>query len=159
MNITNEKPFFAGNWKMYKNISEAVELVTAIKKAENELEGAEVVTIPPFTALSEVKKALSGSSIKLGAQNIFWEEKGAFTGEISPAMLSDVGCQYALIGHSERRQYFGETDETVNKRIKAALSHKLVPIVCAGESLEERENEKTIEKIEDQINKGLQDLT
>lgn len=156
MAITNVKPFIAGNWKMYKNIDEAVELVSSLKKAEKELSEAAVVVIPPFTALREIKKTLEGSSIKLGAQNLFWEEKGAFTGEISPVMLKDAGCEYVVIGHSERRQYFGEIDETVNKKIKAALAQGLVPIVCIGESLEERERGETINKVETQLKIGLE---
>jgi triosephosphate isomerase len=108
--------------------------------------------------LSEVKKVIEGSTIQLGAQNIFWEEKGAFTGEVSPPMLKDAGCQYVTIGHSERRQYFGETNETVNKKVKAALAHELTPIMCIGESLEEREKGNTMDKVETQINSGLEGL-
>ncbi|NIM90760.1 MAG: triose-phosphate isomerase [Candidatus Aminicenantes bacterium] len=158
MAITNEKAFIAGNWKMHKNIDEAVELVSSLKQAEEELSEAVVVVIPPFTALRQIKKILEGSSLKLGAQNLFWEEKGAFTGEISPPMLKDAGCEYAVIGHSERRQYFGDTDKTVNKKIKAALAQALVPIVCIGESLEERESEQTINKVETQLRAGLEGL-
>ena len=158
MTITNEKPFIAGNWKMYKTIPEAVELVKALKEASSEQIEAELVVIPPMTVLSEVKKAIEGSQVKLGAQNMYWEDEGAFTGEISAPMLKDAGCEYAVIGHSERRQYFGETDETVNKKIKAALAHDLIPIMCIGESLDEREKGKTIEKVEDQINAGLEGL-
>ena len=158
MTITNEKPFIAGNWKMYKTIPEAVEMVKALKEASSEQIEAELVVIPPMTALSEVKKAIEGSQVKLGAQNMYWEDEGAFTGEISAPMLKDAGCEYAVIGHSERRQYFGETDETVNKKIKAALAHDLIPIMCIGESLDEREKGKTIEKVEDQINAGLEGL-
>jgi len=158
MTINNIRPFIAGNWKMHKNIAEAVELVSSLKEAQKELTEAEVVVIPPFTALREVNKSLDGSSIHLGAQNLFWEEKGAFTGEISPLMLQDAGCEYVVIGHSERRQYFGEIDETVNKKIKAALAHGLIPIVCIGESLEEREKGETINKVETQLNAGLEGL-
>ena len=158
MTTTNEKPFIAGNWKMYKTIPEAVELAKALKEASSEQIEAELVVIPPMTALSEVKKATEGSQVKLGAQNIFWEDEGAFTGEISAPMLKAAGCEYAVIGHSERRQYFGETDETVNRKIKAALAHDLIPIMCIGESLDEREKGKTIEKVEDQINAGLEEL-
>jgi triosephosphate isomerase len=158
MTIDNKKPFIAGNWKMHKNINEAVELVSSLMEAEKELTEAEVVVIPPFTALSEVKKTLDGSSIKLGAQNLFWEVKGAFTGEISPLMLHDAGCEYVVIGHSERRQYFDETDDTVNKKLKAALAHQLIPIMCIGESLEERKKGETIDKIEHQINSGLEGI-
>lgn len=158
MTITNEKPFIAGNWKLYKTIPEAVELVKALKEASSERIEAELVVIPPMTAMSEVKKAIEGSQVKLGAQNMFWEDEGAFTGEVSAPMLKDAGCEYAVIGHSERRQYFGETDDTVNKKIKAALAHDLIPIMCIGESLDEREKGKTIEKVEDQINAGLEGL-
>ena len=158
MTITNEKPFIAGNWKMHKTIPEAVEMVKALKEASPQLTDAELVVIPPYTMLSEVKKVIEGSTVQLGAQNIFWEEKGAFTGEVSPPMLKDAGCQYVTIGHSERRQYFGETNETVNKKIKAALAHELTPIMCIGESLEEREKGNTMDKVETQINSGLEGL-
>ena len=158
MTISNQKPFIAGNWKMHKTIPEALEIVKALKEATPELTDAELVVIPPFTAMSEVKKVIEGISIKLGAQNLFWEEKGAFTGEVSAPMLKDAGCHYVIIGHSERRQYFGETDETVNKKVKAALAHELIPIMCIGESLEEKEKEKTIDKVETQINSGLEEL-
>jgi len=158
MAITNVKPFIAGNWKMNKNINEAIELVSSLKSVEKELSEAAVVVIPPFTALREVKKTLEGSSIKLGAQNLFWEEKGAFTGEISPHMLKDAGCAYVVIGHSERRQHFSETDEVVNKKIRAALAQGLVPIMCIGESLEEREKGETITKVDTQLRAGLEGL-
>ena len=158
MTISNEKPFLAGNWKMYKTIPEAVEMVKALKEESPQLMDAELVVIPPYTMLNEVKKVIEGSTIQLGAQNIFWEEKGAFTGEVSPPMLKDAGCQYVTVGHSERRQYFGETNETVNKKIKAALTHELTPIMCIGESLEEREKGNTMGKVETQINSGLEGL-
>jgi len=158
MTISNEKPFIAGNWKMHKTIPEAVEMVKALKEESPQLTDAELVVIPPYTMLSEVKKVIEGSTIQLGAQNIFWEEKGAFTGEVSPPMLKDAGCQYVTIGHSERRQYFGETNETVNKKIKASLAHELTPIMCIGESLEEREKGNTMDKVETQINSGLEGL-
>jgi len=158
MTISNEKPFIAGNWKMHKTIPEAVEMVKALKEESPQLTDAELVVIPPYTMLSEVKKVIEGSTVQLGAQNIFWEEKGAFTGEVSPPMLKDAGCQYVIIGHSERRQYFGETNETVNKKIKAALAHELTPIMCIGESLEEREKGNTMDKVETQINSGLEEL-
>lgn len=158
MTISNEKPFLAGNWKMHKTIPEAVEMVKALKEESPQLTDAELVVIPPYTMLSEVKKVIEGSTIQLGAQNIFWEEKGAFTGEVSPPMLKDAGCQYVTIGHSERRQYFGETNETVNKKIKAALAHELTPIMCIGESSEEREKGNTMDKVETQINSGLEGL-
>jgi triosephosphate isomerase len=158
MIISNEKPFIAGNWKMHKTIPEAADMVKALKEASSELTDAELVVIPPYTMLSEVSKVIAGSSVQLGAQNLFWEEKGAFTGEVSPLMLKDAGCQYVVIGHSERRQYFGETNETVNKKVKAALAHELTPIMCIGESLEEREQGNTMDKVETQINSGLEGL-
>lgn len=158
MKINNEKPFIAGNWKMYKTLPEAIELAKALKKASAELEDSELVVIPPFTALSEVRKAIEGSMIQLGAQNLFWEKEGAFTGEVSAPMLKSAGCQYVVIGHSERRQYFGETDETVNKKVKTALTYKLIPIVCIGESVDERKKGGTIEKVETQLNSGLEGL-
>jgi triosephosphate isomerase len=158
MTISNEKPFIAGNWKMHKTIPEAVEMVKALKEASSELTDAELVVIPSYTMLTEVKKVIEGSSVQLGAQNLFWEEKGAFTGEVSPLMLKDAGCQYVTIGHSERRQYFGETNETVNKKVKAALAYELTPIMCLGESLAEREKGKTMAKVEAQINSGLEGL-
>ena len=159
MSVNNNKPFIAGNWKMHKTIPEARSLAKAIKEAADELKDAEVVVIPPFTALDAVQDELKGGKIKLGAQNLHWEEKGAFTGEISPLMLRDAGCQYVVIGHSERRQYFGETDESVNRKIKASLAHNLLPIMCIGESLEERQGEKTIEKVESQLNTGLEGIS
>lgn len=143
---------------MYKTISEAVEIVKALKQASPDLTEVALVVIPPFTALYDVKKTIEGSTVQLGAQNFYWEEKGAFTGEISAPMIKDAGCQYIVIGHSERRQYFSETDETVNKKIKTALSHDLIPIMCIGESLDEREKEKTMEKIESQIIGGLEGM-
>lgn len=143
---------------MHKTIPEAVEMVKALKEESPQLTDAELVVIPPYTMLSEVKKVIEGSTIQLGAQNIFWEEKGAFTGEVSPPMLKDAGCHYVTIGHSERRQYFGETNETVNKKIKAALAHELTPIMCIGESLEEREKGNTMDKVETQMNSGLEGL-
>lgn len=158
MIISNQKPFIAGNWKMNKTIPEAVELAKVLREKSVNLSEAELVVIPPFIALREVQKAIEGSAIQLGAQNFFWEEKGAYTGEVSALMLIDAGCQYVTIGHSERRQYFGETNETVNKKIKAALAHELIPIMCIGESLEEKEQEKTIEKIAAQINEGLEGI-
>lgn len=155
MKLSNKKPFIAGNWKMYKTVPEAVELAKAIRVQSQQLTDAELVVIPPFTALSEVKKAIEGSSVRLGAQNLFWEKEGAFTGEVSAAMLKSAGCDYIVIGHSERRQYFAETNETVNKKIKSALAYELIPIVCIGEFLEERQKGKTMEKVGTQIDSGL----
>lgn len=129
-------PFVAGNWKMYKTIPEAVALVQELRTLLDGLAGCEVAVCPPFTALAAVRQALAGSTIRLGAQDMHWEEQGAFTGEISPLMLQEL-CEYVIIGHSERRTLFGETDEAVNKKLHAALAHGLKPIVCVGENLEQ----------------------
>jgi triosephosphate isomerase len=158
MNFTHKKPFIAGNWKMFKTVPEAVSMVQKLHDASLGLEKAQFVVIPPYTALNEVSRALQGSPVQVGAQNMYWEEQGAFTGEVSAPMLKDIGCIYVVIGHSERRQYFGETNETVNNKIKAALNHGLVPIMCIGESLEERENGNTITKVQSQIIEGLKGL-
>ncbi len=159
MTLTNATPFIAGNWKMYKTVAEADELVAKLMAASADMMEAEVVVVPPFTALSKINKTLGESPIQLGAQNMYWEDQGAYTGEISPPMLVEAGCQYVVIGHSERRQYFGETNETVNRKIKAALGHGLLPIMCLGESLDERENSLTMDKVERQLNEGLEGLT
>jgi triosephosphate isomerase len=153
--MKNSRPFIAGNWKMHLTAAEARGLATAIVQAGPELQEAEIVIAPPFTALSEVRKVLEGSSVRLAAQDLFWEEKGAFTGEVSGPMLKDAGCRYVIIGHSERRQFFQETDADVNKKIKAALKFALCPIVCIGESLEERERAETMAKVSRQIDGGL----
>jgi len=158
MNFSNEKPFIAGNWKMFKTVPEAVDMVQKLHEASLGLEKAQFVVVPPFTALSEVSRELQGSSVQIGAQNMHWEEQGAFTGEVAAPMLKDVGCTIVVIGHSERRQFFGETNETVNKKINAALTHGLVPIMCIGESLEERKNSNTITKVQTQITEGLEGL-
>ena len=152
------QPLIAGNWKMHNNCAESVALVSQLVKSVPERE-VDIVVAPPYTALSSVATVLKDSSIALAAQNIFWEESGAFTGEIAPAMLKDVGCTHVIIGHSERRQFFNETNETVNKRLKAALRATLIPIVCIGETLDEREGEKTLAVIEEQITGGLQKVS
>jgi len=151
-------PFMAGNWKMNKTVGEALDLVRELKAAISGVKAVEVAVAPPFTALCAVRKELEGSSIHLAAQNIYWEEKGAFTGEVSPLMLKEVGCHYVIIGHSERRQFFGETDETVNRRIRAALAQGLKVIFCMGETLKEREEGKTFSVIERQLEGGLKGL-
>ena len=158
MTLTNATPFIAGNWKMHKTVAEADELVAKLMASSADMMEAEVVVCPPYTALSKVKKTLCESPIQLGAQNMYWEPEGAYTGEISPPLLIEAGCQYVIIGHSERRQYFGETDESVNRKLKAALEHGLLPIVCLGESLEERESDLTIDKVGRQLDEGLAGL-
>lgn len=148
----------AGNWKMNKTASQAAELINAIKAELEGVTGVEVVVCPPATDLKDAAAALGDSDIGLGAQNVHWAESGAFTGEVSTAMLKDLGVKYAIIGHSERRQYFGETDESVNKRAKAALAAGLTPIVCVGETLEERDSGRMESVVVNQIKEGLADL-
>lgn len=150
-------PIIAGNWKMNNTISQSVDLVEKLKR-ETLNNKVEVVVAVPFTSLYEVKKLLNGTKIKLAAQNMHWEDKGAFTGEVSPLMLKEIGIDYSIIGHSERRQYFNETDETVNKKIKAALEHNIKPIVCVGETLEEREKNLQEEVVEKQVMKAFQGI-
>jgi len=153
------RPIIAGNWKMNNTSAESVELVSQLREMISDVKEVEVVVAPPYTALGSVAAIIKDSNIFLSAQNIFWEEKGAFTGEISPSMLKDIGCQYAIIGHSERRQYFGETNDTVNKRLEAAIKVSLTPIMCIGETLEEREAGKTLTVIEQQMREGLNGLS
>ncbi len=153
------KPIIAGNWKMNKTVGEAQELVRALKGKVANVTDVEIVVAPVFTALSAVAKAMKGSSIKLAAQDMYWEAEGAFTGEVSPLMLKDVGCEYVIIGHSERRTYFSETNETVNKKVKAAHAHSLMPIVCVGERLEERESGITKDVVKDHVVNGLAGIT
>ncbi|MDQ0285144.1 triosephosphate isomerase [Desulfofundulus luciae] len=152
-------PLLAGNWKMYKTVAEAVEFVRRLKEALSGVRGVEVAVCPPFTALYAVARELAGSNIALGAQNMYWVEEGAYTGEVSPVMLKEIGCRYVILGHSERRQYFGENDENVNAKVKAALKHGLVPIVCVGERLEEREAGHTEEVIAGQVRRSLAGLS
>lgn len=153
-------PLLAGNWKMNKTAGQAVRLVQDLAELIKKVKDVEVVVCPPFTALKSVSTVieLDGLAIKLGAQDMYWEEKGAFTGEISPIMLKDLRVDYVIVGHSERRQYFGETDETVNKKVRSSLDHELTPIVCMGETLEEREREETSTIVEGQIVGGLAGL-
>jgi len=144
----------AGNWKMNTNIDQAVSLVREMLPGLDNIKNVEKVVCPPFVSLSRVKDALAGSSVRLGAQNMHFEEKGAYTGEISPPMLAGL-CEYVIIGHSERRQYFGETDESVNRKIKAAFGAGLKPIVCVGESLQQREADETDRVITRQVKGAL----
>ena len=154
------KVIVAGNWKMNKTAAEGVALVEALKPLVADVCSccAEVVVCPTFTTLSAVVEACKGSNVKVGAQNVHWAESGAFTGEISAAMLKEAGVEYVIIGHSERRQYFGETDATVNSRVKAAVAAGLKPIVCIGETLEEREGNQTEAVLGKQLEDGLKDL-
>jgi triosephosphate isomerase len=154
--MTNRTPLIAGNWKMFKTCPEAVETAAKLVKLVAATTDIDVMIAPPFTALAPVSDVVRGSCVSLGAQNLFWEAQGAFTGEISPAMLVSAGCKYVIIGHSERRQYFNETDETVNKRIQAAVNNDLIPVMCVGESEKERESKDTFSVLDKQIKKGLE---
>lgn len=153
------KKIIAGNWKMNKTGGEGETLAAAVKRELSAETKVDVVLCPPFTAISAVSQTVSGSQIAVGAQNMHWESEGAYTGEISAAMLRDLYCRYVILGHSERRQYFGETDESVNKKTHAALAAGLKPIVCVGETLEEREADQIESVITTQINGGLAGLT
>lgn len=153
------KRIIAGNWKMNKTVSEAADLAKAVRAAMTKATETEVVLCPPFTALTAVAAEINGSSVRLGAQNMHWEEKGAYTGEVSAAMLRSAGCDYVILGHSERRQYFGESDESVNKKCQAALKAGLIPIVCVGETLAERQASTTEAVVERQVRGALQNLT
>ena len=155
MNPTLRKPLIAGNWKMYKTVAEAVETARELVQFTAAV-NVDVMIAPPFTALASVAEVVKGTSVALGAQNLFWKNEGAYTGEISPVMLSDIGCRYAIIGHSERRQYFGDTDESVNAKIRAALEHQLIPVFCVGETETQREAKETFSVLDKQVTKGLE---
>jgi triosephosphate isomerase (TIM) len=145
----------AGNWKMNKNIGESIDLANSIKRSLYDIEGIKIVICPPYTSLGDVREVLSQTNIGLGGQDVYWEREGAFTGEISATMLKDAGCGYCIVGHSERRQFFGETNNTVNKKAKALLKDGLIPIVCVGEKLEERKKGKTFDVIKDHLVNSL----
>ena len=151
-------PLLAGNWKMHGTRVEAAALARGLAAKLGKVSGREVLVAPTFTALDVVADAIAGSGILLAAQNVHWEAKGAFTGELSVAMLKEARCTHVIIGHSERRQYFGETDETVRKRTAAALAGDLTPIVCVGETLEQREANKTVAVVTTQVNGALAGL-
>lgn len=157
--MAQRKPLIAGNWKMYKTIPEARALVSGLKTNLAGITDREILVCPPFTAVYAVAETLKGSNISVGAQNLHWEKKGAFTGEISPDMVVDAGCKYVVIGHSERRQFFGETDDSVNKKMKAAFAVGLTPIICVGELLAEREGGTTFSVLERQVKIGTVGLT
>ncbi|MDD5454796.1 MAG: triose-phosphate isomerase [Candidatus Ratteibacteria bacterium] len=152
------KKIIAGNWKMYKTTREAVQLAENLKKSLVNIKNTIVVLCPPFTSLFSVGQAIKNSTIKLGAQNIYYEKEGAYTGEISPLMIKDVGCQFVIIGHSERRKYFNETDAIINKKIKTALNFGLTPIFCVGETLDQREKGIAESTVISQVEKGLMDM-
>lgn len=152
------KAIIAGNWKMNNTISEAATLIEELKPMVKEAT-CDVVVCPTFLSLSAVVDLCKGTNIKVGAQNMHFEESGAFTGEVSPKMLKEIGVDFVVIGHSERRQYFNETDETVNKKLKAAFAHEITPILCVGESLEERESDMTEKVLASQVEKDLEGLS
>ena len=152
------RPFMAGNWKMHKGIADATSLASELVASTNSMTDIDIAVAPPFSSLAAVRQALAESQIGLAAQNMHWENEGAYTGEVSPVMLKDAGCKYAILGHSERRQYFGETDRNVNRKTLAAMSHKLTPIVCVGETEEERDRGVTFVVVDRQINGALADV-
>lgn len=156
--IGMRKPLIVGNWKMYQTTVQAVALVELLRTLVADVLEVEVVICPPFTALPSVATALEGSRIGLGAQNMHWEKEGAYTGEVSPVMLTDLGCRYVILGHSERRQHFGETDVQVNRKLRAALGHEITPILCVGETLGEREEGRTLQVVEAQLQGGVGDI-
>jgi len=153
------KPFMAGNWKMNKDLKGALELANALKRQLADIEDVEIGLFPPALFLADVVDACRETGFAVGAQNMHWEEKGAFTGEISAPMIRSVGASHVIIGHSERRQYFGETDETVNKKMHSALKFDLLPIMCIGETLQEREANKTLSVVTTQIRGGLKNIS
>ena len=152
------KPLIAGNWKMFKSLDEVKAFADDFVKKVSDITEREMLICPPYVYLRTLAQAFEGTPIKVGSQNVFFEDQGAYTGEISAPMLKSIGAHYALIGHSERRQYFSETDETVNKRLFAALNAGLIPIVCVGERLEDREEGKTFAVVETQVRQGLAGL-
>jgi triosephosphate isomerase len=154
----NRRPFVAGNWKMFKTIAEARQLIVELAPALQGISGVDKVLCPPFTALMAASALLEGTGIGLGAQNMHWEASGAFTGEVAPAMVAEL-CKYVILGHSERRTYFGETDTTVNRKVGAALTAGLAPIMCVGETLAERQAGQTAEVVRRQMVGGLTGLT
>jgi triosephosphate isomerase len=153
------RKLIAGNWKMNLTSQEAYRLACELKNNIGSYDRVDTVICPPFTALASAREAISGSRIKLGAQNIHWEQKGAYTGEISPAMLKDSGCEYVIIGHSERRHIMKETDQMINKKIRAAIKNGLTPILCIGELLEERERGITFEVVANQLDRAIEGLS
>jgi len=152
-------PFIAGNWKMNMNGTEAADFANRLKSTAEGIADIEIGVCPPAPVLSTVCSVLKGSNIGVGAQNMYWEDSGAFTGEISADMILDTGCVYVIIGHSERRQYFGETDGTVNKKVKKALEKGLTPIVCVGETLKQRKEGDAEQVVTTQVSQGLQEIT
>jgi triosephosphate isomerase len=156
--MEDRRPLIAGNWKMYKTPEEAADTARQLVELVTGVTDVDVMIAPTYAALGPVFNVIQNSPVGLGAQNLFWEDEGAYTGEISAPMLKAVGCQYGIIGHSERRQYFGETDETVNKKIEAAIQAGLKPVFCVGETEKERDDEQTFSVLDKQVRKGLEGL-
>ena len=152
-------PFIAGNWKMFKTVAEAVVFAKELRSLVKDVSGVDIVVAPPFTAIHAVAEALRNANVAVSAQDVYWEKEGAFTGEVSAAMIKEAGAEYAIVGHSERRRLFGETDATVNRKIVGAIGVGLTPIVCVGETLEERERNETLAVLDRQIKDGLDGLT
>lgn len=152
-------PLIVANWKMNKSLNDAKQYGQELLPLLAGYTGVEVVVCPPFTSLTVMSQVFTGSEIKIGAQNLFWEIKGAYTGEISPAMLVDAGCTYVILGHSERRQIMGENDVIINRKVRAALDAGLIPILCVGETLQERENNRAREVVKEQLTRNLKDIT
>ena len=152
-------PFIAGNWKMFKTVHDTVVYVKEFRSVVKDIEDVEIVLAPPFTALHAAAEAARNSNVGISGQDLHWEREGAFTGEVSGLMVREAGAEYIIIGHSERRQYFGETDATVNRKLHAALNAKLIPIVCIGETLDERERNETLAVLDRQIKDGFDGIT
>jgi triosephosphate isomerase len=152
-------PFIAGNWKMFKTVHDTVVYVKEFRSVVKDIEDVEIVLAPPFTAIHAAAEAARNSNVGISGQDLHWEREGALTGEVSGAMIREAGADYAIIGHSERRQYFGETDATVNRKLRAALGVGLIPIVCIGETLEERERNETLTVLDRQIKDGFDGIT
>ena len=152
-------PFIAGNWKMFKTVHDTVVYVKEFRSVVKDIEDVEIVVAPPFTAIHAAAEAARNSNVGISGQDLHWEREGAFTGEVSGAMIREAGAEYAIIGHSERRQYFGETDATVNRKLRAALGAGLIPIVCIGETLDERERNETLTVLDRQIKDGFDGIT
>jgi len=156
--MAKRRALIAGNWKMFKTGPEAAELAGRLKSLLSPSTEVDILVAPPFTAIGVVADILKGSAIQIGGQDLFWETEGAYTGQVSAPMLKAAGCSHVIVGHSERRQYFGETDETVNSKIKAAMEGGLIPILCVGESDAQREAEETFSVVKGQLDRGLQDI-
>jgi triosephosphate isomerase len=152
-------PFIAGNWKMFKTVSESVVFAKEFKNLVKDISGVEIVIAPPFTAVHAVAEALRNTNVSVAAQDLYWEHEGAYTGEVSAQMIAETGAEYAIIGHSERRRLFGETDQSVQRKVVAAIEAGLVGIVCVGETLQEREADKTFHVLDRQVGNGLSGLS